>query len=246
MRTLALAVAVLLGVVMNGQAEASGAFTGRVGATAGNYSQDETFTDTGCCGNPIGTEFTFDYSTGQYGVLGGLGFTISRFFVDAGLEFTQYAKDRDTDFDGIEDTAFYRSDFLLTAGVFLGDRWTTFLGFRHSTQGDGFFSEDLGFTADGPFFGAGVSFRPGQKFAVGASAAYNVLTYSQEGVVFDNVDLNGLSVKLQGSFLGTPHSVFLRWQRFNGDQSEAGSFDYEQTEDYVNVGYQATFDFLTW
>src|SRR5262245_26795821 len=96
----------------SGVAQAGGAITGR--ASAGSYNQETTIVDQGCCGNPVGTEFSDDYSSGQFGVMGGVGVTVSRFFGDVGLELVGYSKEADTDFDGQEDTAMYRSDFLLT------------------------------------------------------------------------------------------------------------------------------------
>lgn len=238
-------IVLVLGGVTSGTALASGAFTGRVGATVGNYKFEDRAVDQGCCGNPIGTEFTSEDSSGQYGLLAGLGLTAGRFFVDVGAEVDTYSEKYDIDGDGQEDQ-YYRTDGLLTLGVFIGDRWTIFGGYRHATFGDGVFSEDFGNTEDGPFLGGGVSFRLGKAMSLGASAAYNMLTLSSQGQVFDDVDLDGISVKLQGSFTGTPHAIFLRWQRFEGDQSEPGLFDYEYTEDYLNVGYQATFDFTSW
>ena len=246
MRGMCIVAVAIAGMGINGAAQASGAFTGRVGLTAGTYEFNDKAIDQGCCGNPIGTEFTSEDNTGQYGVLVGTGLAVARFFVDLGIEYVKYDSKYDTDFDGVEDTAFYRTDGLLTLGVFVGDRWTVFGGFRHATFGDGFFSEDNGNTEEGPFLGGGVSFRAGDSVLLGASAAYNKVTLSQEGQPFDDVDLNGFSAKFQMSFLGTPHSVFLRWQRFDGDQSVSGSFDYEYTEDYINLGYQATFDFVSW
>lgn len=242
-------IALVLGLAASGTAMASGAFTGRVGLTGGTYEFDEKFIDQGCCGNPLGTTFTDESSSGQYGLIAGIGLTAGRFFADGGLEYSKYSKDRDTDFDGNEDTAFYRTDLLLTLGFFIGDRWTVFGGYRNATFGDGFRSEDpagFGNTEDGPFLGAGISFRPGKRISLGTSVAYNLLTLSSDGTAFDDLDLEGISAKLQMSFLGTPHAVFLRWQHFDGDESIGGSYDYEYTEDYVNVGYQATFDFASW
>lgn len=228
-------VALVLGVAMSGTAMASGAFTGRVGAMIGTYQ----YTD------EINGVQNSDYDSSQYGLLLGTGLTVGRFFADAGIEQFQYSKDRDTDGDLEEDDAYYRSDFLLNLGVFIGDHWTVFGGYRHSTQGDGVFDDNAGYTANGPLIGGGFSFRAGKKIALGAAAAYNSLTFSQDGTAIDDFDLEGFSLKLQMSFLGTPHAIFLRGQRFNGEQSFTGG-NYEATEDYFNVGYQATFDFVSW
>ena len=61
-----------------------------------------------------------------------------------------------------------------------------------------------------------------------------------------NLDLVGVSAKVQANLLETPHSAFLRIQAFNGTQKESGVGELEYTESYVTIGYQATFDFKTW
>jgi hypothetical protein len=228
-------IAMVLGLAVSGNAAASGAFVGKVGATIGTYQYKDEIN-----GAP-----NADYDTNQYGLLLGMGLTVGRFFADVGVEQYQYTKDRDTDGDGFDDDAYYRSDFLLNLGAFIGDHWTAFAGYRYSTQGDGAFSDDAGYTADGPLLGGGFSFRAGKKVAIGASAAYNFLTFSQQGQAVNDFDLDGISVKLQMAFVGTPHAIFLRGQRFNGEQTFSGG-NYEATEDYFNVGYQATFDFASW
>lgn len=230
-------VAVVLALGACGAADASGAWTGRAGVLGGPYSFKDTFTDTGgfFSGTP-GATFTTEDGDTNYGLLLGTTAAVGRFFADLGIEASQYAESDD----------FFRSDALLTVGAYLGDRWTAFAGYRHATFGDGVFSETDGNTETGPFLGGGVSFHPGEKFALGASLAFNFLKLSLDGETIDDVDLNGASVKVQGSFLGTPHSIFLRWQHFKGDTEEAGVYEYEYTEDYVNLGYQATFDFIAW
>jgi len=57
-------IALILGLAVSSTAMASGAFTGRVGVTGGNYEFNDQFTDQGCCGNPAGTVFTSDDSSG--------------------------------------------------------------------------------------------------------------------------------------------------------------------------------------
>lgn len=239
-------IALILGLAASGSAAASGALTGRVGLTAGTYAFENKAIDQGCCGNPTGTIlFEGDDSSTQYGGLAGIGLTAGRFFVDLGAEVITYGDEYDIDGDGSED-AYYRTDGLLTLGVFLGDRWSLFGGYRNAKFGDGIYSEDNGNTESGPFLGGGVSFRAGKKASIGVSAAYNSLTLSSEGTTFDDLDLEGISAKVQLAILGTPHVIFVRLQRFEGDESVTGSYDYEYTEDYLNLGYQATFDFTTW
>ena len=237
-------VALILGLALSGSAAASGAFTGRVGATLGSYKFEARETDLGCCGNPIGFSITSEDNSGQYGLLGGLGLNAGMFFADVGLEVDTYTEKYDLDGDNVEDQ-YFRTDGLLTLGLFLGSNWSVFGGYRHATFGDGVFSEQYGNTEDGPFVGGGFSFRPGKKISLGMSAAYNKLTLSYDGTTLDEIDLDGLSVKFNLGFAGTPHAIFLRWQRFEGEYEEPG-YLYEYTEDYVNVGYQATFGFTSW
>lgn len=244
MKRLHVVAVVVAGMSFSATAWAGGAFTGRVGLTGGTYEFQDQFTDRGCCGTP-GTVYTGDENSGQYGLLGGLGIAAGPFFADVGLEYITYSQKYDLDGDGQEDS-YYRTDGLLTLGFFLGSHWTIFGGYRHATFGDGFFSEDFGNTETGPFLGGGVSFRPGKKVSLGASAAYNSLTLSSDGTVLEDLDLQGFSVKFNLGFVGTPHAIFLRWQRFEGDESIPNRYDWEYTEDYLNLGYQATFGFASW
>jgi hypothetical protein len=232
-------IALVLGLAVSGTAGASGAFTGRVGLTGGTYEFDAEATSTGCptC-FPAGTVFfTAEDADNTYGLLLGTGLTAGRFFVDVGAEVSTYSENSD----------FYRSDGLLTLGAFIGDRWTVFGGFRNATFGDGVFSETNGNTETGPFLGGGVSFRAGKRLSMGVSAAYNKITLSDDSGTFEDTDLDGFSLKLQMSFLGTPHAIFLRGQRFDGEENVSEfSYIYEYSETYFNLGYQATFDFTSW
>lgn len=244
MHRISACVALILGVALSSSAAASGAFTGRVGLTLGSYQYEAREVDLGCCGNPIGFQITDESDSGQYGVMGGLGLTAGPFFGDLGLEVDTYAEKYDLDGDNVEDD-YFRTDGLLTLGVFLGNHWSVFGGYRHATFGDGIFSEQYGNTEDGPFLGGGFTFRPSKKISLGMSAAYNKLTLSYDGNSVEDVDLDGLSLKFNLGFAGTPHAIFLRWQRFEGEYEEPG-YLYEYTEDYVNLGYQATFGFASW
>jgi hypothetical protein len=230
----------ILGLGLNGVAQASGAWTGRGGVLAGPVSSEFTFTDNGCCGAP-GTSETEDDGDTTYGALGGSTLAVGRFFVDGGIEYQKYA-------EGEED--FYRSDGLLTLGAYIGDRWSAFGGYRYATFGDGAFTDKGGNRETGPFVGGGISFNPSKKVALGVSLALNILTIEFDDPFlqsfFEDMDLTGVSAKAQMNVVGTPHSVFLRWQRFDGDLDREGDFAFEYTEDYINLGYQATFDFKTW
>lgn len=242
MKRILTGLALLLAFGATGAAQAAGTFTGRAGVTAGSYTFEDRFTDLGCCGG-FSDESDDDDTT--YGLLAGTTLGVGRFFADVGIEYSAYAGGDDLDGDGEEDDS-YRTDGLLTLGAYVGDRWVLFAGYRNATFGDGFFSDEGGNTEVGPFFGGGVSFRPGRRISLGASLAYNLLTLEVQGTPIDDLDLTGLSAKFQLNVLETPHSVYLRYQRFTGDLEEANSFAYEYTENYLNVGYQLTFDFASW
>jgi hypothetical protein len=235
----------LIGLAASSTAAAGGAFTGRAGVTLGTYEFNSREVDLGCCGNPIGFSISNEDNSGQYGVLGGLGLNAGLFFADVGLEVDTYNEKYDLDGDGVEEN-YFRTDGLLTLGVFIGSHWSVFGGYRHATFGDGVFSEEYGNTENGPFLGGGFSFRPGKKVSLGMSAAYNSLTLSYDGTNVEDIDLDGFSVKFNLGFVGTPHAIFLRWQRFDGEYDEEPGYLYEYTEDYLNLGYQATFGFASW
>lgn len=245
MKKLAVGIVAILAFGMSGLAQAEGAWTGRVGALGGPYKFKDKFTDTAGNFGPPGMEYSSEDGNTDYGILLGTTVGVGRFFGDLGTELTTYAEKQDVDGDGTLDN-YYRSDILATLGAYIGDRWTAFAGYRDALFGTRVYSEKNGDTEKGPFVGGGVSFRPGDKVAIGVSLAYNFLKLSFQGQTIDNFNLNGLSGKVQASLLGTPHSVFLRWQHFKGDTDRPGVYAYEYTEDYVNVGYQATFDFKAW
>lgn len=236
MRKLLPGIALILGVAISSSTYASGAFTGRVGLIGGSFQLEDKFTDeAGILGTP-GARYTTDTDDTNYGLLLGSTLAMGRFFADLGLEYSAYADESDT----------YRTDGLLNFGVYIGDRWVAFAGYRHATFGDGFFSDESGNIEKGPFFGGGVSFRAGQRISLGASLAYNLLTLEVDGRNINDFDLTGLSAKLQMNVLDTPHSVFLRYQQFDGDINTPGIFAYEYQATYLNLGYQMTFDFTSW
>lgn len=234
-----------LGLGAIAPAHAGGAFTGRAGLTGGSYKFQDEYTDKAGALGPPGAIYRTEQTSGLFGLLGGTTVTLDRLFGDFSIEFEKYSKQRDLDGDGAEDDDVFRSDSVLTLGAYLGDSWLVFLGARHATFGDGFFSDTGGNAEDGPFVGAGYSMKTNKKWALGASLAFNALTLKVNGQPVDDVDLAGLSAKVQVNRLGSPHSFFLRWQHFKGDSSSA-SAAYQYTEDYLNLGYQATFDFASW
>ena len=224
----------------SGAAQAEGNFSGRIGAGFGSYTfSDETKDGTGTVVDE------FDETDSYFGVLAGTTVGVGRFYADLGVEFLGFSDGDDLDGDGVEDDTF-RTDLLLNLGFYIGDRWVAFIGYRNAAYGDGFNSDEGGYVQRGPFFGGGFSFRAGERLSFGASLAYNAMKLEINGSAIDEFDLNGVSAKLQMNVLETPHSVFLRYQHFNGSIDEPGVFEYEYNEGYLTLGYQATFDFKTW
>jgi hypothetical protein len=245
MRKIAITFAGALGLGLSGLAQAGGAWTARAGLDGGSYKFDDRYTDSGGLLGIGGAQYVRNDNDSTYGVLLGTTVGVGWFFGDFGTEVSKYAQGRDLDRNGTQDDV-YRSDVLATFGAYVGNRWTVFAGYREAQLGTGLYSEKSGNTEKGPFLGGGVSFRPGSRVAIGGSLAYNFLNLSQQGSNVDNFSLNGLSAKVQASLLGTPHSVFLRWQHFHGTTTQASVYAYEYNEDYLNLGYQATFGFKTW
>jgi len=209
---------------------ASGALNARGGLFAGSYKFEDKFED-----QQGGTTDETSDSTTTYGVLLGSTLALGRFFGDVGIEFSQLTEDDASD----------RTDLLLNLGMFLGDRWTVFLGYRQGRYGDGVFNDDA-LLQYGPVVGAGVSFFPGEKLSLNVSLAVSQLALEIGGQEVEDLDLTGASLKAQANFLGTPHGVFLRAQHFAGDISEPGFFAYEYTETYAIIGYQLAFTLSSW
>lgn len=236
----------VIGLTGSATAHADGAFSGKVGVLLGPYSYSSEFTDQGC--NCITAADTYEETDFDLGLNAGLTLGVSRWFADVGVEFIGFAEGDDLDDppDGEEDPTF-RTDSALTTGVYLGDRWVLFGGYRNTHYGDGFASDTGGFIQQGPFIGGGATFKMGSRTALGVSLAYNDLTMEIQGTTIDDLDLAGFSGKLQLNILKSPNSIYLRWQHFSGSiDFPALGYGFEFTEDYVNLGYQLTFDFTSW
>lgn len=238
-------IAVAAGLVASGSAWAGGALGARVGVNGGNYSLDYSTTDLSC-GGPCGPASETNDNETVYGINVGLNLVVAAFFADLGIEYSQYADAED----------FNRSDATLTLGGFIGN-FQVFGGYRRGEFGDGFFSSDnpstfstpVSFFAHseyGPFIGAGVGFKLGKSANMGFTLAYNSLTYETPSFgPLTDLDYNGFSAKLQ---VGLPGNVqtYLRWQRFEADQTQPGSFSEDLSTEYIVLGVQKGFTFTSW
>lgn len=117
-----------------------------------------------------------------------------------------------------------RTDLLMSGGYAVTDKLSLLAGYRLGWQGDGLFDDEI-LSESGPFAGFGFGgIQFGLKVGFAASAAYN----------FNRIDLKvdddartrslkfsypGFSVNAGLLFLGTPHSIRLRFQQFDGDTS---------------------------
>ncbi len=228
----------LAGAMACGTAQASGVATWRVGVLGGSYGYEQTFTDTAGAIGPAGTEYETTEDSSNFGILLGVGAAGERFFGDLGLELVQVPDVFGADFN--------RTDLLLTGGVFIGDHWTLFGGVRSAWHGKDQFGSDAGYTESGPFLGGGYSRRVGERWSLAGSVAVNFLTFKDEGgQQVDDATGAGFSFKVQANRLESPHSFFMRLQSFGGTQTQA-AFEFEYQETYFQLGYQATFDILSW
>lgn len=204
------------GMLAAGPASAGGALNGKLGAYAGKYKyEDSGFSD----------------DSSMFGVLLGGVLAGDRVFGDVTIEYAQLNND-----------SFDRTDMLFTTGLYLGKIWTASVGYRRGMFGDGAFNDDI-YLESGPFFGVSVNFHSGQAVTLNAAMAYNKLDLEVQGQSFDDLDLGGISLKLQAGFVGTPHAIFVRTQRFKGDV-EGTAIAYE--EDYIVFGYQFSPTLRSW
>lgn len=203
-----------------GTADAAGFITGRAGLTAGTYDFEASGSRT---------------DSNAYGVQVGFGASIGRIFVDWGMDYQHVANDY-----------LDRTDYLFTGGVFIGDRWSVFGGYRAGNYSDDFTATSADsnyYQATGPFAGGSFSQRIGDRVALNLALAYNVVEYSDEQGVALDISANGISGKLQANILDTPHSIYLRAQAFNGED-DSNTFEFK--ENFVQLGYTFTFDLLSW
>lgn len=223
----------------SGPAFANGSLAGRVGLTGGRYSVSDSCSGSSC--SLYGFTST-DEGVSVYGFLLGGRLSVKRFFFDLGLEGLKFGKSQAL--FGNED--WYRTDTTPTIGLYLGDRWNIFAGYRYSQEGDALFSGKTkagnGDTQSGPFGGVGAQFAVAESVSLSPSLAYNKLKYKPEGgAVLNDFPVKGISFRLGVNFTGTPHAVFLKWQRIQGEYTGDPTYRYKYNENYVTVGYQASF-----
>ena len=230
MKNIRIVAGIVLGLgAWSSAALADGSLSGRLGLFGGQYS---VTANCPTCGTPL------DDSMAIYGALLGGRVSVSRLFFDLGVEALKYS-DTPQLLDGK-----YRTDINPSLGVYLGDNWNIFVGYRDSLQGDSLFSGKSdtgnGSTQSGPFGGVGVRFSAGRSLSIVPSLAYNSLKLKFEGstTTLQDFTLNGFSFRLGVGINDTPHSFFLKWQRFDGNYAPS---DFSYTENFVTIGYQASF-----
>ncbi|MDP9141670.1 MAG: hypothetical protein M3O62_12860 [Pseudomonadota bacterium] len=214
-------------------------FSARVGPSLGMYAQDSElgfrlFDANGDELEGFSTEFNGDDEP-SYGIQTGFSSAYGDFFTDIAIEYQMVDTDTNAELD--------RTDILVSAGSLVGDHLSFFAGYRRGMQGDGAFNDDT-FSESGLFVGAGVGGMSMGPIIVGSSVAYNLSEakdFPQEGSSFL---YKGISVKLSASLASLPaHSLQLRYQRFNGDDTvssalaEASTTPVDIDEDGVADGF---------
>lgn len=219
------------------------AFSVRIGPTLGVYQSDASLVVTDIAS---GQSFAFesdDSFENAYGLQTGVSAAIGNFFGDVAVEYLA------VDVDGELD----RTDMLLTAGYLFGNNWSGYAGYRRGMQGDGPFNDDT-FSETGFFVGVGFAGVEMAGVLIGTSLAYNFSEAEDFPLEGKDFDYGGISLKFNGSLTSLPnHSLQLRYQRFNGDESNQ-AFDsdgdgtndllineLELTETYIQLTYLYSF-----
>lgn len=193
----------------------------RVFTTIGNYSVD------------VGQ------SNDETALAAGLGFAfgIDSFFGDVSLEL-------------VDLSSFRKTDAQLSAGYRFTDHWSVFGGIRYGMQSTQLENESEEFFDDnfyseiGPFLGVGFGgLSLGEKAVASFSLAYAYNELSPNEDTFPNVDgdSSGFSAKIGLGFRGSPHSLSVRFQRFDGEFDFPGGSTLDYTETYLYLTYQVMF-----
>lgn len=178
-----------------------------------------------------------------YGLHGGATLGMGRLFADFAIEGTRL------EFGG-DSEELERTDMAFTLGYRVHDHVSVFGGYRMGMQGEGLFNDD-GFEEAGPFAGAGVGGIAAGPLLLGASAAYS-FGEAEIPDTFGEFDYGGISLKFSVSPAQAPqHSVQLRYQNFDGDESlrldadgdgvNDTTFNVELEETYFQLFYVYTF-----
>lgn len=199
-------------------------FAGRIGVLAGTYEGELEVP---------GGELSTDQEL-AYGITTGLTYRIDSLFFDVALEYFR----QEIDPDSVD-----RTDVLPSVGIFIGDHWSAFAGYRIGKQGDGLFDDEIQ-DEQGFFFGIGAGGFSLGSFNLNASIAYNLSEIdgaSDEGISFSDVDYDGVVLKIAASPKSSPqHSFEFRAQRFEGDGEVTDGTNFlpfELTETYLFGGY---------
>lgn len=225
---------ILLSATFAGYAQDTGMnWSGRIGPTIGTYKGEVAIRATDGANGAVLLNENFEGDEEfAYGLQTGLTAGYGKFFADLGIEWLQ------VDFRGEE---LDRTDAVLSIGYRVGAYGSLFTGVRKSTQGDGIFDDET-FDEFGPFIGAGLGGMPAGPVLFGASVAYNfsqVDDFPSEG---EELDYEGFSIKLSASPKSAPnHSVQLRFQQFDGDDSVSGDVTGDGVDDDVEFELEETY-----
>jgi hypothetical protein len=202
--------------------ESEWAFSGRVGPTVGSYEGDVKLKISDLVND---TQEDFSVNGDQelaYGLQGGLTAGYGRFFGDLAVEYLRL------DFQKNE---LDRTDVLVSLGSKVGTYGSLYVGYRSGMQGDGLFNDDT-FKESGPFIGAGLGGIPAGALILGGSVAYNFSKVDDFPVDGQKLDYEGVSIKFSAALASMPqHSLQLRFQNFNGDDSISEDLDDDGNDD---------------
>lgn len=192
-------------------------FSARAGLAGGGYRNSSTADFTLLNDNTEVKTSGGNSSYFAYGPQVGVSARFGNIFTDLAVEYLEVRND-DTNPITEKEFELDRTDALLTVGYLIDNRWSVFGGYRRGFQGDGPFDDET-FRESGFYVGGGVGGVTAGGFILGASLAYNF----SEGKDFpnpgDDIDYNGISLKVSIVPAATPqHALQLRYQRFSGDK----------------------------
>lgn len=221
-----------LSISFAAQADKTLEIHGRVGASAGQYSNEFKISGVNAADEPVNERAKRDELV--YGLLGSVIAIMDGYYVNTELELQQIDDDEGADFKS--------SDITLTLGKQFANGWGPFVGYRHVRQGDGVFDSEIQ-RENGYFLGLSYSGLPiGESIVTSFGAAYVISNINAGGTRFD--DANGVSLRATASFAGTPHSISLRYRQFSGDvrvnDPGIGSLKLDLEESYLTLSYQYT------
>lgn len=204
---------------------------GRIGASFGEYRNTFDFTLTE---NGESTRERVKRDDRVYGALGGLTASLDGFYGSSELEVQQISRS-----EGGE--RFKSTDLTFTFGKQFASGWGPFIGYRHVQQGRDAFDDEI--QRENGFF-AGLSYAGlslGERIVTSFGAAY-VRSDIRSGEIKFN-DADGVSLRATAAFVGTPHSLSLRYRQFSSSirlQDSGATLDTKVDESFLTLAYQYT------